>query len=66
MKLYFNEFHLCQPSHVTDTTEAGVLVRKLQRWVRDIFFMVRYRWFDNCFPAIRLRQIEVFGNLQVR
>ncbi len=38
----------------------------IQRWAPDIFFMVRYRWFDNIFPVIRLRQIEVFGNLQVR
>jgi hypothetical protein len=30
----------------------------------NIFLMVRYRWFDNFFPVIRLRQIEVFGNLK--
>ncbi len=30
------------------------------------FFMVRYRWSDKFFPDIQLRQIEVFGNLQVR
>ncbi len=24
------------------------------RWAPDIFFMVRYRWFDNFFPVIRL------------
>ncbi len=36
-----------------------------QRWAPDIFFMVWYRWFNNFFPVIRLRQIGVFGNLQV-
>ncbi len=26
-----------------------------QRWALDIFFIIRYRWFDNFFPVNRLR-----------
>jgi hypothetical protein len=27
----------------------------LQRWAPDIFFIIRYRWFDNFLPVNRLR-----------
>jgi hypothetical protein len=26
-----------------------------QRWALDIFFIIRYRWFDNFLPVNRLR-----------
>jgi hypothetical protein len=28
---------------------------KCQRWALDIFFIIRYRWFDNFLPVNQLR-----------
>ncbi len=65
---FFSHFTYCKylRSTLTWAHLNGPFKSNLQRWAPDIFFMVRYRWFNNFFPVIRLRPIEVFGNLQVR
>ncbi len=54
--------------HVAEHSQTTILLymfcTEKQRWAPDIFFMVRYRWFDNFFPVIQLRQIEFLGNLK--